>query len=66
MGDGSVKIPYYKNKGKYRKPGLKNCRKAYWARIRNAERMEKIRKVKAAERAERELDSQFDNPDYSS
>lgn len=62
MANGEVCQPYYRTGGKYHKPGLRNKRKAHWARIRDTERRETERKAKAAERSEREWDQQFDNP----
>jgi hypothetical protein len=59
MGNGTVQYPYYKNGGKYVKHGLRNKRKAYWRKIREAEQREKERKAKAAEQAQREWDEEF-------
>lgn len=63
MANGEVCFPYYKNGGVYKKRGLRNKRKAHWARIRQAELREKERKARAAERVERDWEDQFSN-DY--
>ena len=66
-GKGSINVPYYKNGGVYRKPGLRNKRSAYWAAIRAAERREVERKQKEQEAKQRQdwWEDRGFSPDYS-
>ena len=61
MGDGRVRYAYYKNGGQYKKHGLANKRKAYWAKIREAKRIKLENQIKADELRTREWENQIDN-----
>lgn len=49
-GKGSVKVPSKKSKG------LRNKRKAYWSGLRMAELKEKMKKIRAEKRLQRDGD----------
>lgn len=61
MKDGTVQYPYYKNGGKYHKPGLRNKRKSYWNKIRQAELREELKRSRAAQRENREAEFHFED-----
>jgi len=43
--EGTVRFQGYKSGGEYTKPGLRNRRRAHWAKIRQAELIEKERRA---------------------
>lgn len=43
--EGTVRFQGYKTGGEYTKPGLRNRRRAHWAKIRQAEMIEKERRA---------------------
>ena len=59
-GDGTVKYTGYKTGGVYTKPGLRNKRKAYWAKMRLEEQRETLRRSRAADRREH-ADNDYDH-----
>lgn len=61
MSDGTIKYPFYRNGGKYRKTGLKNKRSAHWSRLRKEEAEEKERKTREEERRNSEWKNQFES-----
>ena len=63
-GSGTIKYPYYKTGGSYQKKGLRNKRRAHWARERQIEMIEKERKAKAAEAAANRFDWDDNHQDY--
>jgi len=58
MREGTVKFQGYRAEGVYCKPGLRNRRRATWAKILRAQRIEKERK--AEEKLARELNAPQD------
>ncbi len=57
--EGTVRFQGYKTGGEYTKPGLRNRRRAHWAKIRQAEMIEKERRAE-----QRAMLNSSDHHDY--